>query len=123
MLKRDIPGRVSFWGMIIFSLILVRCSQPRPMPMDENTFARTLGELMVIQRLSVPDSVKAVLIRNVFKEQRITESDFLSIKTGYKEDELFWQRIYRKPRRHIREMEKAVQTSRLEKTKISKPGP
>lgn len=83
--------------------------------MDENTFARTLGELMVINRMSVPDSVKTTLVRNLFQREQIKEKDFLSTKARFKQDEVFWQRIYRKARAHIKEMEKTLQNKRLKK--------
>ncbi len=106
----------SLFLVVFFSLFFIlSCNQGQKQTMDENTFARTLGELMVINRLSVPDSVKTTLVRNLFQNEHINEKDFLNTKATFKQDEVFWQRIYRKAQKHIKEMEKRLQSKRLKK--------
>jgi len=91
------------------------CTQRDSPPIAEDVFARALGEMMIINRLSVPDSVKTALVQNLFQKEEISEKEFLTTKAKFKQDEVFWQRIYRKAEAHIREMEKELQKKRLKK--------
>ncbi len=101
---------LSFFVLLIWN---VGCTQSDTHTIDENTFARTLGELMVINRLSLPDSTKTTLVRQLFEREQISEKDFLQMKAKFRQDEVFWRRIYHKAQEHIKEMEKNLQSKRM----------
>ncbi len=100
-------------GFVILLVFETGCRQKDVHQLDEHTFARTLGELMIINRLSVPDSVKTAMVRQLFKDERISEKDFLSTKATFKQDEVFWQAVYHKAEQYIKTREKELQRQRL----------
>lgn len=100
-------------GFFILLFFNAGCTQKDVHQLDEHTFARTLGELMIINRLSVPDSVKTAMVRRLFNKEQISEKDFLNTKATFKQDEVFWQAVYHKAEQYIKTREKELQRQRL----------
>lgn len=90
-----------FLIIIICTFSFLTCSQDKTKTLNQKKFSQVMSELMTIENMAVPDSVKVQLIRNTLNKQKITVDIIESTIEANKDDPEFWKVIYDSVKVHL----------------------
>lgn len=80
--------------LIACTFFALSCSNKQPKTIKSDKFVDLMSEVMVIENLTVSDSLKAAMIQNVFNEKKITLTEFENTIKTAENDPGFWYNVY-----------------------------
>ena len=89
--------------IVLFTSIFVSCSKNSDKIDNVQELDIVLSELMVVENMSISDSLKAVLIDKKLKEKDITINEIRRHISAHKENSIYWKDTYNRIKQIIKE--------------------
>lgn len=90
-----------FFIIVICTFSFLTCSQDKTKILDDAKFSTVMSELMTIEYMAVPDTIKAQLIHNTLNRHKISVDLLESTIDANKDDPEYWQAIYDSVKVHL----------------------
>ena len=95
-------------GVLVFiiSLLLLNmmsCTEDNTALLDKERFINITADLMIIEKLNLDKSEKALLIQDVFNRYQVSADHYRQTKDHYINDPAFWADVYRQVQVRIKD--------------------
>ena len=86
----------------LITCFISTCSKNQQTLMKKDKFVIVLSELMVIERLNIPESEKLALINSLFRKYNTNRELFILTRENYQKDPEFWIEVYEEAKNILR---------------------